>query len=113
MAGDAKARALHLAPYKSLAWSVPFVMMAHGRYDIFEDPSPSSLNHEAYSLLRRLDFAGQSITDDLCMGAVLSEGTLSERVPRALRAGAGIALWVSSEAESLAVCRESMKVVVI
>lgn len=103
--GGVEARREHLVPYQILAPITPFVMMAHGRYDIFEDPAPSSLNPEAYDLLRDLDFAGQSITDDLCMGAVASEGTLAERVAKAMQAGADIALWVSTEADSLAVCK--------
>ncbi len=103
--GNAEARREHLVPFQILAPIAPFVMMAHGRYDIFDDPSPSSLNPEAYSLLGDLDFAGQSITDDLCMGAVASEGSLRDRVQRALDAGADLALWVSPEAESLAACK--------
>jgi beta-glucosidase-like glycosyl hydrolase len=39
------------------------------------------------------------------MGAVASQGTLAERVTKAIEAGADIALWVSSEADSLAVCK--------
>ncbi len=99
--GGPEERRGHIAPYQILAPLAPFVMMAHGHYDIFEEGSPSSLNPEAYFLLDELGFAGLSITDDLCMGAVASEGTLGERVQRALRAGADIALWVGSEAQSL------------
>lgn len=107
--GGPEERHSHIAPYQVLAPMAPFVMMAHGRYDIFEDQSPSSLNPEAYSLLDELGFSGLSITDDLCMGAVASEGNLTERVQRALNAGADIALWVSREDDSLAVCSSIAK----
>ncbi len=99
--GALEERDAHIYPYRRLAEVVPYVMMAHGSYSCLECPLPSSLDPEAYSLLRDTGFRGVSITDDLCMGAVCPVGPLHERAMGALAAGAGLALWVSSQEESL------------
>lgn len=104
IAGDRSDRQSHLAPYEALAAEAPFVMTAHGRYDFLRDSAPSSLLPATYDLLRDLGFTGLAVSDDLNMGAVKDDGPLWARSLRALGAGADLALWVGSEAESLETC---------
>lgn len=99
--GSAEARQPHLEPYRRLGARVPYVMLAHASYACLSDGAPSTLNPEAYALLAGLGFAGLPVTDDLCMGAVSDLAPLRELVSSSLSAGAGLALWVSSQEVSL------------
>jgi len=99
--GTLEEREIHLVPYRRLAGALPYVMVAHGAYDFLKGGPASSLDPGTYELLRRTGFRGISVTDDLCMGALSAAGPLHDRILTALHAGAGVALWVSSQAESL------------
>jgi len=102
MAGDAVERRAHLAPYGALANLAPYVMIAHGAYEgLLGTTGPSSLESKTYDLLRELGFAGLSVTDDLSMGAVAGQAPLTSLVEKSLAAGASLALWVSSQEQSL------------
>lgn len=99
--GSAEDRQPHLEPYRELAARVPYVMLAHGSYACLSDAAPSTLNPEVYALLTGTGFAGLPVTDDLCMGAVSGVAPLQGLVSSCLSAGAGLALWVSSQEASL------------
>ena len=91
-----------LIPYKQRIECPHLVMVAHCRYPaLFENPSPSSLNHQCYNLLRGgCGFDGVAVSDDLLMGALESEGNLFERSKKALQAGADTALICDKMPES-------------
>ena len=101
--GTAEERAPHLEPYLGLAGRVPYVMVAHADYSEFGTGMPSSLDPRVYERLRRVGFRGSSLTDDLSMGAVAGRNKLTELVKQCLAAGADIALWVSSQEETLGI----------
>lgn len=102
MGGGREARREHLAPYAELEDLAPYVMIAHGSYEeLLGTAEPSSLEPATYDLLRSLGFSGLSVTDDLGMGAVSDLGSIAALAERSLRAGASLALWVSSQERSL------------
>ena len=101
MPGDEEERAPHLEPYRRLSKNVPYAMVAHGSYEFLDSTVPSSLDPRSYELLRSLGFKGYSVTDDLKMGALSGTAELSSLVLSSLSAGASLALWVSSQEESL------------
>lgn len=99
--GGPASRAAHLEPYRRLSKTVPYVMVAHGAYESLAGEGASSLEPEAYALLRETGFSGLAVTDDLSMGAVAHGGPLAILASKALGAGAQIALWVSTQEETL------------
>ncbi len=101
--GDPAAREPHHVPYARLAERAPYVMVAHADYSWYGTGVPSSLEPIVYRHLAETGFRGKSVTDDLSMGAVSGFGDLGALVERSLGAGAGIALWVSTEEDTLRV----------
>ena len=99
--GDENERAPHLEPYRRLSKNAPYAMVAHGAYAFLDSAVASSLNSRCYELLRSVGFKGLSMTDDLKMGAVSRTAELSSLILSSLSAGASLALWVSSQDESL------------
>ncbi|MEJ2369074.1 MAG: glycoside hydrolase family 3 N-terminal domain-containing protein [Acidobacteriota bacterium] len=103
--GSTRERTRHLAPYRALAGEAPYVMTAHLKCPGMAIDRPASLHPATYRMLAGLGFEGLSVTDDLSMGAAAGEGTLAGRAAQGLRSGADLALWVSSQRESLAVAQ--------
>lgn len=101
ISGDPSDREAHLYPYTVL--EAEFVMVAHASYEFLEDPAPSTITAKTYELLREIGFRGKIVTDDLKMGALSEFGSLESLVEKSLECGADIALFVSSEAETLKV----------
>jgi beta-N-acetylhexosaminidase len=101
MAGSPEERTSHLEPFRRLSKAAPYMMVAHGAYESLHAERASSLAAETYALLRETGFEGLAVTDDLSMGAVSDAGPLPHLIPTALEAGAHIALWVSTQDETL------------
>lgn len=101
--GTGEERSPHLEPYLKLVGRVPYVMVAHADYSESGTGMPSSLDPCVYERLRQAGFGGSSVTDDLSMGAVAGRGELADLVKRCLEAGADVALWVSSQEDTLRV----------
>ncbi len=100
--GDGTARTSHFAPYSALKDLAAYVMIAHGSYPaLLGSEQPSTLCPRTYELLAGTGFSGLSVTDDLRMGAVSGLGTLADLAGASLLAGARLALWVSSQEDSL------------
>jgi beta-N-acetylhexosaminidase len=89
-----------LLPYHQLLGSGPAAVMV-GHLDVpgLTDKVPASLSPAAYQLLRtEFGFTGVTMTDDLgAMKAITNTYDLPTAVLTALRAGADIALWTSTE----------------
>lgn len=96
----AQLRTDDLVPYHQLLGSGPAAVMV-GHLDVpgLTDKVPASLSPAAYQLLRtEFGFTGVTMTDDLgAMKAITDSYDLPTAVLTALRAGADIALWTSTE----------------
>ncbi|HET9256355.1 MAG TPA: glycoside hydrolase family 3 N-terminal domain-containing protein, partial [Pseudonocardiaceae bacterium] len=89
-----------LVPYRRLLPSGPAgVMIGHLDVPGLTNGLPASLSPATYRLLRDgLGFRGLTITDDLAaMRAITNRYDLPDAVLTALRAGADMALWVSTQ----------------
>lgn len=89
-----------LTPYSQLLGSGPAaVLLGHLEVPGLTNGVPASLSPAAYKLLRDdYHFTGVAITDDLgAMKAITDSYTLPNAVLTALKAGADIALWTSSD----------------
>lgn len=103
ISGNLEEREEHLLPYKKL--KADFVMVAHAKYQMFSSPLPSSINKEAYSLLREIGCCDTIVTDDLTMGALKTFGNLSCLTKMSLRSGADIAMVICSEKDTLEIAK--------
>lgn len=98
-------KAKDLVPYKDLVGTGVAVMVGHMTVPGLTEPGrPASLSPEVYALLRggtgygAPGFDGVVFTDDLGgMAAITDSYGIDEAVLRALRAGADIALWISTD----------------
>jgi beta-N-acetylhexosaminidase len=89
-----------LLPYRTLLGSGPTgVMVGHLNVPGLTDGLPASLSPAAYQLLRSdFGFGGMVMTDDLgAMKAITDSYDLPTAVLTALRSGADMALWTSTE----------------
>jgi beta-N-acetylhexosaminidase len=78
-----------LIPYKKLMDLLPFIMVNHALYPEMNRKLPASLSKEitAGFLLKKCNYPGLSVSDDLIMGAVSSLYNLPEAAEHALLAG--------------------------
>jgi beta-N-acetylhexosaminidase len=78
-----------LYPYKKLLSKLPFIMINHALYPEKNSRLPASLAKEIVTdfLLRKWNYEGFSISDDLIMGAVSNLYNLTESCEKALAAG--------------------------
>lgn len=86
---------LELIPFKNaIENQADTVMVAHILYPEIDKEDPASLSNEIINnILRRdLNFNGVVISDDMTMGAVVSNYTLEEAVIKFLKAGGDLAL---------------------
>jgi beta-N-acetylhexosaminidase len=94
-----------LEPYRELVGSAPAVMVGHMAVPGLTQPgTPASLSPEVMALLRdgagydAPPFNGLIFTDDLgSMQAITDSYDITEAVLQSLRAGADIALWISTD----------------
>lgn len=78
-----------LQPYKRLLDQLPFVMVNHALYPEKNSTLPASLSSEIVHdlLLKKWNYSGLAISDDLNMGAVSNMYNLPQAAEHALRAG--------------------------
>lgn len=78
-----------LRPYKKLLSRLPFIMVNHALYPEKNSKLPASLAKEIVTdfLLKKWNYQGFSISDDLIMGAVSNLYNLTESCEKALEAG--------------------------
>ena len=78
-----------LVPYKELLSSLPFIMVNHALYPDKNKKLPASLAREIVTdfLLKKWNYQGFSISDDLIMGAVSNIYNLADACEKALDAG--------------------------
>jgi beta-glucosidase-like glycosyl hydrolase len=93
-----------LIPYQSLTTQPPVaVMVGHLQVPGLTGTDPASLSPAAYSLLRSGDYGGRPFdglvfTDDLSsMAAINQRYGVADAVLLALRAGADVALWITTD----------------
>ena len=93
-----------MIPYQTLATQLPVaVMVGHLQVPGLTGTDPASLSPSAYSLLRSGDYGGQPFdglvfTDDLSsMAAINQHYGVADAVLLALRAGADVALWITTD----------------
>jgi beta-N-acetylhexosaminidase len=93
-----------LIPYATLTTQAPVaVMVGHMQVPGLTGTDPASLSPAAYGLLRSGDYGGPAFgglvfSDDLSsMGAINQRYGVADAVLRALRAGADVALWVTTD----------------
>jgi beta-N-acetylhexosaminidase len=93
-----------LIPYRTLTSVAPVaVMLGHLEVPGLTGNDPASLSKPAYDLLRSggyggPPFTGPVFTDDLSsMAAINQRYGVAEAVLRALRAGADVALWITTD----------------
>lgn len=89
---------LDLLPYKDLiGQNLAEVMVGHMVVPGLTGKDQASLSAGAYGKLRELGFGGVAFTDDLSsMKAVTDEYPVPDAVLMALKAGADVALWVTT-----------------
>src|SRR5687767_5209847 len=78
-----------LVPYKKLLEKLPFIMVNHALYPEKNRKLPASLAPEIVTdfLLKKWNYKGFSISDDLIMGAVSNIYNLADACEKALLAG--------------------------
>ncbi|MCI0601840.1 hypothetical protein L0156_02395 [bacterium] len=78
-----------LLPYKELLPSVPFIMVNHALYPDKNKKLPASLAKEIVTdfLLKKWNYQGFAISDDLIMGAISNIYNLADACEKALEAG--------------------------
>ncbi len=78
-----------LLPYRKLMDQLPFIMINHALYPDKNKKLPASLSKEIVDefLIKKWNYPGLSISDDLIMGAVSNLYNLTEAAERALLAG--------------------------
>jgi beta-N-acetylhexosaminidase len=86
-----------LVPFQKLGNEAGAIMIGHGSYPQLEDPDvPASLSRVLTSdLLKKIDFEGVAISDDMEMHAVSDLGSYEEICARALLAGNDVILYCS------------------
>jgi len=98
-----------LLPYRKLAGSVAFVMVAHAAYpQVTGDKTPASLSKHWVTdvLRRRIGFRGLIVSDDLEMGGVLAAAPIGAAAAEAVRAGSDLCLVCHHEEKVLQVHEE-------
>lgn len=64
------------------------VMVSHNRVTSIDETNPASISKEVHNLLKEeLKFSGIIITDDINMGAIKNEYTVSDSIVKAIQAG--------------------------
>jgi len=84
-----------LAPYRTLARQLPFIMIAHAAYpQVTKDKTPASLSKVWITdiLKKRIGYRGLIVSDDLEMGGVLSAAPVGEAAVEFVRAGGDLCL---------------------
>lgn len=86
-----------IVPYRRLGAEAAAIMVGHGTYPQIDDPDlPASLSKKMTNdLLRKIDFDGVAISDDMEMHAVSDLGSYEEIAERALMAGNDVILFCS------------------
>jgi beta-N-acetylhexosaminidase len=84
-----------LAVFRQFIKKIDSIMICHGWYPCFEsEKTPASLSRRIITdfLREEMDFGGLIMTDDLDMGAILSEHGLEETIRLAIAAGNDLAM---------------------
>ncbi len=84
-----------LAPYRTLARRLPFVMVAHSAYpQVTNDRTPASLSGRWITdiLRKRIGYRNLIVSDDLEMGGVLSAAPVGQAAVQFVRAGGDLCL---------------------
>src|SRR6185437_2039669 len=78
-----------LAPFRTLAPRLPFIMVSHAVYPQTKDQAPASISrHWITSILKkRIGFTGLIISDDMEMGGILTQSSIEEAAVQAILAG--------------------------
>jgi beta-N-acetylhexosaminidase len=78
-----------LKPYKKLLKDLPLIMVNHALYPEMDPKLPASLSRHITNefLLKKMNYAGLAISDDLIMGAVSNLYNVPEAAERAIEAG--------------------------
>ena len=86
-----------ILPFQRLGAEAAAIMIGHGTYPQIDDPDlPASLSKKMTNdLLRRINFDGVAISDDMEMHAVSDLGSYEEIAERALMAGNDVILFCS------------------
>jgi len=98
-----------LLPYRKLAGSVGFVMVAHAAYpQVTGHTVPASLSKYWVTdiLRKRIGFRGLIVSDDLEMGGVLAAAPIGTAAVEAVRAGSDLCLVCHHEEKVLQVFEE-------
>ncbi|HVS30032.1 MAG TPA: glycoside hydrolase family 3 N-terminal domain-containing protein [Thermoanaerobaculia bacterium] len=86
-----------LIPFRRLGPEAGAIMIGHGTYPQIDDPDlPATLSHKLTAdLLRKIEFDGVAISDDMEMHAVSDLGSYEVICERALKAGNDVILYCS------------------
>jgi beta-N-acetylhexosaminidase len=113
--GRGEIQSINLAPFRAaVASGVSGIMTSHAVYPALDPDLPATLSSTILSNLLReeMGFAGLILTDDLEMGAIVTQCGVAEGAARAFRAGADLLLICKQQSlakEAMDMVRERVR----